>query len=280
MPEQNEGFSPKETVQILPEELPTTPEIAKQGAEDFKKFLNGIQNEELRHTVLVDPHITGLFAGVNPEYGLSGGLFQFLSDDEIKSLNNVIKNIGGNDYLLLVRKKENDRKISLFNLKAVERVMSHHKDIFPFDGNPKDILQKRFHQWSDNWDHIRTGLLSGYPIEDVQYFSVYNDIRFTLRENLVDDDLEFFYEYRNKDGKTQDDRVRMASLIYKNFEHIEGDHIEHFLNQKGYKYKPMEGFVGFHKEKDEAWVQALDVIYDQSGIEDIVKSLQNDEENG
>lgn len=279
MPEQNEGFSPKETVQILPEELPTTPEIAKQGAKDFKKFVENIDDEELRHTVLVDPHITGLFAGVTPELGFSGNTWQFLTDTEVNALKNILEVIDGNEYLVLVRKKENERKVSLFNLKAVEKVVDGHKDIFPFNENTKAMLIGRYSIWDDSHDHIKSGLLSGYPLEDARYFSIYKDIRFALEMSLADDDLEFFKEYRNKDGRTQGDKVKMASLVYKSFEHIEGDQIEHFVNQETYNYKPMEGFVGFHKQKDEAWVQALDVMYDQSGIENVAKSLQNNLEN-
>lgn len=279
MPEQNVARPSSEKIEIRPEELPTTLEIARQGAKDYKNLFNSIKDKDLRSEVLSDIEIKGVFTGVSPEIGFSKHLFQFLTNDKLDVLKEVFENVDGNRYLLLIKKKESDRSVSLFNLKAVERVMHIHKNIFTFSGNKKEVLESRFNMWGDNRDFVRIGLLSGYPIEDVELYPIYLDISRTLDENLIGDDFEFAQEYKVNKKRTQEDRVRMAGLIYKSFDYIEGNDIETYLKQIRCEYKPLAGFIGFNREKDEAYVAALNKIYDESGIEEAAKSLQTDTPN-
>jgi hypothetical protein len=289
MPEENEGFSPKEAIQISPEELPTTPEIAKHGVKLYESIIDALPDKNLKNKIVKDVNVRECFTGVSPEIGAhSGSIFAGLKSEEIDLFEKVLNSLT-QDFMLMYHKEKNS--FSFINVLAAKRVVQLHKSYFPNEAhaNLKEWLLNQPSEWVDSQNphaNIRYGLLSGFPLDAVTKFQICEespDIGYVMRNpDISKEEYDFLLNFNKQlmDGRIgeNDSRIpRVKDLFHKYLPLLEDKIIDIQLSRRTMDNHRIQ-FIAY-SERDEEYAKEIDKIYDQSGIEETAKSLQNDEGN-
>jgi hypothetical protein len=289
MPEQNEGLSPEETVPISPEELPTTLEIAKQGTELYESLIYSLSDKKLKNKIVRDLNVRECFTGVSPEIEAhSGSIFDELKPDEIEIFEKKLSSL--TQDFMLIHHKEKD-SFSFINLLAAKRVIQFHSSYFPNEAhvNLKEWLLNSPNEWIDSYNadaNIRFGLLSGFPLDSVTKFQICEespDIGDVMRHpDILEEEYDFLLNFNIElvYGRIleNDSRIpKVRYLFHKYLPVLEDKIIDIQLSRRIMDNHHIQ-FIAYSK-RDEEYAKEIDKMYDQSGIDDVAKSLQNDEEN-
>lgn len=262
--------------------LPTTPEIAKKGVSDLATFFENVltlEEPNLYIDLINESSIKNCFLGISPE--ARGSIYPEWYKNYADLLPDIdqmlIHSSDGNIQLINTAPE----KYSIVNLTAIRRVMEYNPQYFSKDMQDDVLktLQENLPLWEipkSYEDEIRYGLLSGFPTQSAEKYAYMSYIRGELQNKLTDDEWDYFDDYYSGAIERTDEVYQhLAELIHKRLGNISVEEINEFLDVNRASSEKLEmGYVGGQGEEDAEYIKRLEEIYDESGVEDVMKDLE------
>ena len=247
---------------VLEADLPTDPQIAEAGIEDFSKMVASL-HPSLAKYVLEDSDLinalVSVYTGVNPEQSISlPDVFlpfeRKIFLDAIQADGNI-KVVGGNELL---------------NLRAAQRVMRANrgvlfegKPIFPSD-DPQWLLEN-IKEWMGSNDKgikvVRYGLLSGFPRAAVMKYVTWSRAIEKMggvnsMDPLIQEELFPRFSFMTKSAEQKD---RLKKQIAEKYPFLTDEELNVLVDRRQEK-TPGGGFAGFSNEDYQWGIQLFKII--------------------
>lgn len=224
--------------------LPTTPELAKQGVDAYVEVYKALP-AHLQKLFLDGHWLRTCFLGTTPQKEVSYYKEILLPSD----LNVLISTTHSKtDFIrfyfyssLNDSTGKNENELALLNLRAASKVIVDNPDLFPAQalGNPAEWLLNNLSEWAQVKSNItqkRYGLLSGIPPWAVKKYEIFHDLG----------------------GKVN----------------IQGEDSGNIMGAKKAGGNNTISYTGFDEEKDQGYLQEMEKLYKESGIDDIAERLR------
>lgn len=254
-----------------PNKLPTNPEIARQGVEEFTRIAKLLSSPALI-IFASSMQIRRCFVGTSPEVGSTS--IQLLPNATSQSVDEIRELINSEAVnFLVVRNAEAPFGFSILNLFAARQTVANYPLVFP------DALSPDLSEWlqnSQNWmernddesSNIRLGLLSGFPYSAMKGYIEYHQIfsQLNRRLNYFEDGFVTRYLCRTikRDNQTKQAMIRLAERHIGRLSETEKKIIETSCRQTN---QSLGAFVSFGNPADKIYVDQMDNLYRKSGID-------------
>lgn len=286
------NFTDREAIIVdQPEiKLPTTNEIVEQGIKGFEVVYRSLP-DRLKEFFRDDHWTRACFIGITPQKAVDYFVKE-LTSEQLGILKEVIqKEAPFIKFYDLPR--EADQKggkafmgLGMVNTTAAGRVINNNQEYFPPGAisNPEEWMFNNLSKWErgmvdENNEEviIRYGLLSSFPKWSVTKFIPYIKAVESLNlENLTDDEHNFWTAYRSAGVRSQQDKERLKLIIKKINPLISDREINLIQEAKRVEGSNIIGYIGFNEEKDTEYIQSLEKVYQDSGIDNLAEKLRAD----
>lgn len=269
--------------------LPSTPEIAKQGAIDLAGVLKKADSKT-KDAILSLPRLWGCFAGVTPEIALQDHDLNGMSTEVLSKIQSLVNTTSEGIIMATLQIPEygNKKHLEVINLRSAKRVIDQYSQYFPPEarGNTKDWLLNNYAAWVDGSElinQVRYGLLSGFPIDAILDMQEYTSGRYkVLSGDLILPEEKLVFMRYDSTRAGENEKVEYSSIVEKAMSKItklinvgqydkskqvtEKEKIKFFRVNNPHSQLYNFSYYGFNSSRDKNYISSLDSLYQDSGI--------------